>query len=131
MAKINLSDVGEFKAMPAGTYRAALTGFELKQSKTGNDYIKAEFTIQDDEFSGRKQWKNYSLLPQSLWVMKSELVKMGCDVDLLNDPEGIDPEEIFAGMIGAMCKISISVRQYNGKDTNNIEKVDTDTGGLF
>jgi hypothetical protein len=48
--------------LPAGTYRAVMTGTEIKTSKAGHKYMAATLEIvAPPEFAGRKLWDNLNL----------------------------------------------------------------------
>lgn len=84
--RVNMSDVEvrDFEPVPSGKYHVAVTDGELKESgenakNPGAEYIKWEFTIQDDAYAGQKLWANASLLPHALFTLKGLLAAVGYD----------------------------------------------------
>lgn len=111
-----------FDAIPAGSYKAKVTNYEVRESgpnakNPGAQYINWEFTIQEGEYEGRKQWTNTSLLPQALFALKDMLAATGkFEVDGELD---FDPDDV----VGADLVIVVK-RKKNDDDeyTNEIKK---------
>jgi hypothetical protein len=78
---------GTFEPMPAGWYLAIITNLEFKPTKANNgEYLSAEFTITDAEYTGRKVFHMYNLINSNqkaveiaMQQMKSLLIETGCD----------------------------------------------------
>ena len=122
--KVDFSGVSDsFEPIPVGDYDAVFTGFKIDKSKSTEGAFNAvlEFTISDPEYSGRKAWANRSLLPQSLWVLKRAMVALGADADDLSGP--IDLEEELDALKGADCRLRMSIREYEGRQNNQIDEV--------
>jgi hypothetical protein len=86
--RVNMTDVevSDYDPVPSGKYRVAVTDGELKESgenakNPGAEYIHWEFTIQDEEYQGRKVWANTSLLPHALFSLKGLLSATGFNTD--------------------------------------------------
>lgn len=115
-------ETGNYKPIPAGTYHAKITGGELREAgenakHPGSSYINWEFTIQDGEHEGRKQWMNTSLLPEALFGLKGLLEATGkFDV---NGPLDFDIESC----IGCDVKIKVRVKTYKGEQQNEVKRV--------
>jgi hypothetical protein len=116
----DFSDVKEFEAFEAGTYNAKLTGYKFKTSKTGKPMVTLEFTLED-ELEGRKMWDNFTLTKEALPYVKSALVALGCNPDEFG--ADVDLNGIIGGCIGTQCTLEVSRGTYNGKATNNVERV--------
>lgn len=77
------SDAQEgFEPLPSGKYLVEVTGAEEKLSgpdaKTpGMPYIAFEFTIQDEEYDGRRVWMNCSFSPKAMGMTKQSLRALG------------------------------------------------------
>lgn len=125
--RINFSNVSELTAIPAGSYNAVLTKttYKEKSNTSGQPFVIFEFTVQDDDerYNGRKVFKNFSLQPQALWALKQAIVVLGGDVDELMNDEGVDIEEFLTGLVGAVATVVVSVKEYQGKDTNQVEAI--------
>lgn len=79
MPTIDFSAVKDFEPIPGGDYTAAITKHEFGTSKSGNQKVKVTYTIQDGEYEGRNIWKDYSLLPSAVWVIRKHLIAIGAD----------------------------------------------------
>lgn len=121
MPTIDFSKVQDsFEPIPEGTYEGVLTEWEQRTSKNGDPYIACTFTMAGD-YEGRKVWHNFSLLPQSLWALKSALVAMGVDRNELAGE--IDIEEVLSGCIGNPVSLELEIREWNGKFNNSVKKL--------
>lgn len=115
-------DSSGFDPIPSGTYVAKVTDGELRESgpnskNPGSQYINWEFTIQEGEYQGRKQWLNTSLLPQALFGLKGLLAATGkFDVDGDLD---FDIEDV----IGSDVAIVVKTKTYDDELRNEVKKV--------
>lgn len=123
--RINFSGVADLKPVPAGTYKATLTERKLvAESKASKKpFMQLTFTIQDDDFQGRKLWTNLSLQEQSFWRVKQTLVRLGYDQEALEADEEIDVEEAFQELVGAECALVVAIEQYNNEDRNQVKQI--------
>lgn len=124
MPAIDFSKVSDsFEPLPDGKYACVLSEVEAKVSQKGDDYLAFTFTLTD-EYEGRKAWRNFSLLPQSLWAIKAALVALGVDREDLSGSmtlEGLI--ELCQSMIGSACTLELTTREWNGKFQNDVKKV--------
>jgi hypothetical protein len=51
----------ELQPLPNGDYKVAIMESEMKQSKTGGEYLALEYQVLDGEFKGRRLWQNLNL----------------------------------------------------------------------
>ena len=117
----NISD--SFEPIPDGIYDAVLSEVAVKVSQKGDDYLAFTFTLTD-EYEGRKAWRNFSLLPQSLWALKGALVAFGVDKDDLTGSmtmEGL--VELCTSNIGSACRLELTIKEWNSKLSNDVKKV--------
>ncbi len=122
MPVLDFSDVKGLEAIPEGTYRCTFADAEKKKGDKG-DFYKVKFTVTDDEdeYNGRSVIRNYSLSPKSLWAFKNLCLALGADAD---DFAGeVDTDEMLIGLKGAECDVTVTIRQFEDRDVNNIEKV--------
>lgn len=125
--KVNFTDVetGGFDPIPNGTYLAKVTDAEIRESgpaakNPGAQYINWEFTIQEGEHQGRRQWLNTSLLPQALFGLKGLLAATGKYTQEQIDAElDFELEDVF----GSDVKIVVSTREYDGEKRNEVKRV--------
>lgn len=120
MTTFDFSDVKEFEAFEAGTYNGKLTGYKFKTSKNNKPMVTLEFTLEG-ELEGRKVWDNFTLTPSALPYIKTALVALGVNPDEFG--ASVDLTSIIGGCIGTPCTLEISRGEYNGKPTNNVERV--------
>ena len=124
MPAIDFSNVSDsFEPLPDGKYECILSEVEAKKSQKGDDYLAFTFTLTD-EFEGRKAWRNFSLLPQSLWAIKGALVALGVDRDDLSGSMTLESLiELCTSMVGSACRLELTIREWNGKLQNDVKKV--------
>lgn len=127
MPIIDMGQAESFDAIPAGTYDASLTDWEfvdaadVKSGKSEYGYVKMEFTIEDGEFEGRKQWRNYSVAPKALGYLKRTLVALGADPEEVSGK--LDTDEIMPDLVGNNCRIKVSVGEFEGEANNSVDRV--------
>jgi uncharacterized protein YgfB (UPF0149 family) len=123
VTKINLKAVQKAEPIPAGTYDATFTDFEKKKNNDGDgDHFSAQFTVTDDEYAGRKVYRNYSLKTDSLPYFKQFMARLGADEDALED-EAAEIEDILNDLKGADCRVKVRVRVYQGEARNDVQSV--------
>ena len=119
-----------FPTLDAGIYEANFTSYRFDKIKTGDnagrDMAIAEFTIVTDPnglaVSNRKTWRNFPLLDNTLWVLKTFLVNLGMPEESISGTE-FDVPPALESVLGSPCKLRISVGEYNGKPNNRVEDV--------
>ena len=105
----NVSD--GFEPLPAGTYLATVTDGEERVAgedakNPGSIYFAWEFTIDDEEYVGRKAWQNTSLTEKALPMLKSFLKGVGYTDDEVNSfTEMPEIEDI----VGRQCQLVLKV----------------------
>ena len=103
--RVNMTGVSSgFNALPAGAYQAMTSKWSEKTAgqsanNPGSSYIEVEFTLltgpDGNSVQNRKAWRNCSLLPQSLWVVKGMLVELGInEKDLEGDDCDLEPHTV-------------------------------------
>lgn len=123
MTKINLKAVSKAEPIPAGTYDATFTDFEKKPNSDGSgDHFSMQFTVTDDEYAGRKVYRNYSLKTDSLPYFKQFMSRLGAGEDALED-EAAEIEDILNDLKGADCRVKVRLRTYQGEARNDVQSV--------
>jgi hypothetical protein len=119
--QVDFSSVSDgFEPLPDGKYAAVLAEYEFRTAQgSGNPYVALTFNLVDHE--GRKAWRNFSLQPQALWALKAALVAMGIDRDSLGGT--VDVEEVLQSAISNSCTLTLAIREYNGKLSNEVKAV--------
>ena len=112
---VNLNDVeGGFEVFPDGKYIVELSEkSKIAKSKEGAAYIRwiAEI-IDPEEHAGKLISWSTSLQPQALWNLKNMMEV----IDVAFDDDGFEMEDAFGSQLGIVNE----VREYDGKDRNNI-----------
>lgn len=126
---INLEGVeaGDFDPIPVGEYAARVTDGQIQEAgpnakHPGSEYINWEFTIQEGDYEGRKQWTNTTLLPHALYGLK-ELLKATEDHHGLDHEGQIKKYEIIDKVIGAPCTLRVTKDTYDGETVNRVKRV--------
>jgi hypothetical protein len=74
---------GSYEPLEEGIYGASVMSIEQKRGReSGKPYLEFTFLLRD--LNGRRLWRNYSLQPNALWALKTDLVKLGIEV-----PDGV------------------------------------------
>lgn len=113
-------EVTEFSKLPAGKYKAFISGEETKISKAGNEYICLTYDIVEGEHTGRTVYDNISLhhpTPKTAKIAEETIKKIclatGKDINAKN-------ETLRGGVL------TIHVRpQKNDKKYNEIHKYES------
>lgn len=126
MPRINLRDVPSIEVMPAGRYNAIFSEYKLVESSNKNPnvkpYVLMTFTVQDEGYENRKQYKNFSLQPQALWALKQALTRLGIDPEQL-ESDDVELEDVLNDLIGSACVLDVAVMPYQGQDRNQVQAV--------
>lgn len=118
-APINEADAPKsdrnFDPLPAGWYRATITGAELKDTKNSTkaapaNYIKTEYTIVGPTHQGRKVFGNFNMKnpnPEAERIGRQQLGECQRAIGL---PRIEDTDQL----IGKTCDIKLSVKPAQG-----------------
>lgn len=135
MPRVALAGVGTgFSLLPTGQAGAVFTKYTNGTARTTkNPKVNLEFTFKegealgDESVGGRKAFINFTFTENSLWAFKKGLIQLGITPDdpRLEDPEGIDSDEVLSEVMGAEVIIAVGLRDGDdGKTYNNFEIVD-------
>lgn len=105
-----------------GTYEATLTELKYGTSKAGQPKLDFVFTLTDSEVEGRKAFTSKSLQPNAIWSTKEALVALGMEPEALSGTD-VDTDDITAQVVGNSCRVVLSRGEYNGKPTQQVDKV--------
>lgn len=95
---------------PDDVYECELIKATFGESKTNNPKVTFEFK-QDDGESNRHFFKDYSLLPNSLWNLRQDLQALGCNPEILED-EDADPADAIGDVINNRAALKIGHHTY-------------------
>lgn len=111
----------DYTPLPPGDYPATITASEMKGNAAGTgSYLKMEFTIQGDIYSGRKLFANLNLdnpSQQAVEIARGELrnITIACGKKVIQDSEELHN-------IPLMLTVGQEKRKDNGELTNKIRK---------
>lgn len=83
LGTVDFSAVKDFEVLPTDTYEAQTKSWEVKQNIAGDgQHLLVKYTT---EFDGMQRTvpDRYSLKPNSLWVLKRDLIALGVDPEAL------------------------------------------------
>lgn len=131
----------ETSSVDDGCYIAEIVAFRPEYSKNMKRMIKMEMDILGiGKFAGRKLWRNYVLESDDadktktmLGMCKSDLRRMGIDVDAATFQFGVFITQHGGAMIGRKVKVSAKTTTKDGQTNQNINilgKGDTKGSGL-
>lgn len=108
---------GSYDPLPEGWYEVAMTGAELKDTKAGTGkYIKVEYTVIGENYTGRKIWGNLNIQNPS---EKAEEIGRR-QLNSLMSAVGIDQLEDTDQLVGNDLKIKLKIREAkDGYDASN------------
>lgn len=116
---LNLSNVADLEAIPAGVYEAKI--FEVKQtkSKAGNPMLNVVFSITAGEYAEQRIFHNLTLVEQSMPFVKRFLRAFFTKEQLNVEEFTLDTED----MIGRDCRIRLAREKYEGDWQNKVKAV--------
>lgn len=124
MVSVDLTGVVGNSPVPAGSYRANLTGVKMKKTAKDDDMMVLELTIADEDsedFNGRKLFQNLLFGEKSLFQFKNSMIALDADPGDLGGPIP-DVEALAKDLIGNAAIVVV-------KDTGN-EKYPTSVSHL-
>ena len=111
---VNLNEVEEQKALPAGSYVVRIVKGEKATGKeSGNDYIAWELEVVEGDCKGRHLFTNTSLQPNALWKLKQLLD----EAKVVTNKDGSFNTE---DAIGAEFTAVVGQREYEGRVRNEV-----------
>jgi len=134
MTKVNvdLSNVKEFEALPAGKYEAIIESVQHGMSQEGKPTLKWTFAVAEGEYTGRKLFMNTSLQPQALWKLKATFDGLGLSTeDAEGNPTAIDldvddetNELTEPNLIGVAVLLTVSAdRMWKNRKQNDVDDI--------
>lgn len=118
--KVNFAGVTtDFPAREAGGYDVTYVGHVINMASATSGQPTVKLTWAEDDRPKMMIMKTYSLQPQALFAIKRDMLRMGADVEAMND-EDADLDDILNSLIGAKCTIKMGEpRPYKDKDGND------------
>lgn len=118
----------DFDALPNGRYEALIHDIEETNVKNGKNagapMWAVQFAINGGDHDNRRVFRNYTLIPESLWAVKQFLIALGVDPEALNSEVTIDSQTL----VGHQCQIIVRQRTYEGQIQNDVKQVMKSSG---
>lgn len=119
---IDFDAIEDYEAVPQGMYPATIIDSKIDAIQSGNNAGKPKLVVTmaltAEPYVGRKVFRNYSLVAQSLWALK-RLAK-ACDVAVGGK---VNIAELPAMFVGSDVAVSITHRTYMGEVRANVQNV--------
>lgn len=136
MANVNWADLQKaagdaaFEPLPVGTYDVTVDTAEATQSSTGKDMIKVKFKVLSGPHEGRGLFNQFVISPDSanaLAFFFRHMAAFGLDDKYFAANPQL--EAVAAALVGKVCRVKVSVREYQGQDRNQVDAVMPPTPG--
>jgi hypothetical protein len=127
MVKVNFAEVEEYKPLPRGTYRFAVTDTDIKQNgessqHPGNDYWALELTVQDGPQEGKTQFTNCMLPPYTPYDLVGILRATVGQHDLTEEEINAGEADVELEDLEGLEFIANVAPQKNNPDFNNVSR---------
>lgn len=111
---------GDFSPLPEGEYIAAITGSEMKPTKSGTGkYLELSFQVLEGEWSGRLLWSRLNLdnpNEQAVKIARGELSAICRATNVLTPTDSSDLHDR-----PLTIKVVVRTRNDTGEPTNEIK----------
>lgn len=115
----DFSDIESYSVLPAGTYTAAIVSSENKTTKNGNgSYLELQLEIIDGQYAGRKVWDRLNLRNPNQTAVEIAMRTLASICKAIGIKTPRDSSELH----NKPMKIKVSVREYNGNESNEVKK---------
>lgn len=108
--------------LPIGFYNGVITGAEVNPGKKA-PYIKVEVTIHDEDYRGRKAWKNAVSFSEKALTMPGGVVNLlqATEPDIDRDTKANElPATIAAAIMSTPVRIEIQHEQAQSKNASGV-----------
>jgi hypothetical protein len=128
MVDLNNVEDTSFDVLPAGLYPVQISNCEFTYSQSsGNPMWTLTLEVRDGEYAGRNLWSHLVFAGKGLPMTKKTLQRIA--PELFDGPFNPEDEDVIASMLGKDLKAKITIRKYQGNDTNNVRDLFADEGG--
>lgn len=136
MPVVNLEGVSTgFDLLPEGKFPANFTRFKNGKSKANNLTVSLEFTLATGaeamlpdgsvkNLAGSKAFRTFAFTDNALWAFKKCLIQLGMPSDDPRLESQLNSDEVLAELIGAEVTLAVTVSEWEGKPSNNVDIVD-------
>lgn len=123
----NVDDVS-FEALPVGIYPVTIADCEFTYSQSsGNPMWTLKLEVSEGEYAGRILFSHMVFAGKGLPMTKKSLSRIA--PTLLESAFNPEDPDIIANMLGLDLKAKVTVRKYEGRDTNNVRDLFPNEGG--
>ena len=108
---VDLTNIPEIEAVPAGEYLCSVSKADIKDSKRtpGNKNLDLEYTISEGEYHGRKIFDTLSLSEKALWRVRDFVNACG----VFPPATGFNTEQL----LGAFLRVGVTTEQRMQQDS--------------
>ena len=125
------SSGADFEILPVGQYAAQVVKAEAKQSKNGKLMFAVTFRVISGPKTNRNITDNIVLSPENPRAVQAFFINLralGVDEAFLKQTPAPAPETVAAKMVGAKAQISVTHREYQGQQRDNVDRISRLTG---
>lgn len=119
---VDFDEIEQYEALPQGTYPTRIVDVALGQIREGKNQGKPKatvtFAVTSDPFVGRKVYRAYSLLPESMWAVGK--LAEACELEGIGKVSVNELADIF---VGQEVAVSVTHGTYRGQVTSNVAQV--------
>jgi hypothetical protein len=117
--------------IPAGEYNAIVTEASATQSSTGKPMIKIKARVMDGPQQNKPIWSQFTISPESPMALRMYFMQMGA-FGLDSEYFGLQPSlaDVASNLVNRAAVVTLSVRQWNGADRNQLDGVKPLPAGL-
>ena len=126
---VDFNDVEDvsFEALPVALYPVQISDCEFTYSQaSGNPMWTLQLEVRDGEYAGRKLFCHLVFAGKGLPITKRQLGRIA--PDLISGPFDPQDPDVIAQMLGMELRAKVTVRKYEGRDTNNVRDLFPDEG---
>lgn len=127
---VDFNDVEDvkFEALPVGIYPVQIADCEFTYSQSsGNPMWTLKLEVRDGEYANRVLFTHLVFAGKGLPITKRQLTRIA--PDLISSPFDPEDPDVIAQMLGIDLRAKVTIRKYEGRDTNNIRDLFPDEGG--
>lgn len=130
MTSINWNDLRKsaddagFSVLPNGEYDSVVETAEAKKSSSGKDMISCRFTVEAGPHAGRKVFNQFVISPENataLGFFFRHMASFGLDSSYFEKSPAL--EQVASDLSGRRCRVTVSTREWNGQERNQVEKI--------
>lgn len=118
--KVNFKAVTtDFPVREKGEYDVTYIGHTINPASATSGQPTVRLTWSEDSSPNKKIMKTYSLQETALWSLKRDMIRMGADIEEMNNEDAI-LDDILDSLIGAKNTVMMGEpRPYKDKDGND------------